>query len=255
VTRFLDPPRPRAFAHRGWHTGELAGLENSMAAFRRAVEEGFHYLETDVHATRDGVLVAFHDSVLDRVSDGTGPIAAQSWQQVRHARIGGQQPIPLMADVLAAFPDTRFNIDPKSDAAVGPLIDLITAAGAQDRVCLGSFSGRRLRILRAALGPGVATSLAPGEVLSLLRPIGLLSRTDVRSSGAVAAQAPVRYGRQRIVTPRFVDLAHGFGLEVHVWTIDDAEQMRQLLDIGVDGIMTDRPDVLRTVYTSRGAWE
>jgi glycerophosphoryl diester phosphodiesterase len=255
VTRYLDPRRPRAFAHRGWHTGELAGLENSMAAFQRAVDEGIRYLETDVHATRDGVLVAFHDSVLDRVSDGKGSIASQSWEQVRRARIGGLEPVPLMADVLAAFPDAMVNIDAKSDAAVGPLIDLITSSRAQDRVCLGSFSGRRLRALRAALGPGVATSLAPGEVLPLLPPGGLLSRKDVRSIGAVAAQVPVRYGRQRIVTPRFVGLAHSLGLEVHAWTIDDAEQMRELLDIGVDGIMTDRPDVLRTVYRSLGFWQ
>lgn len=226
-----------------------------MAAFQRAVDEGIRYLETDVHATRDGALVAFHDSVLDRVSDGKGAIGSQTWELVRSARIGGREPIPLMADVLTAFPDAMINIDAKSDAAVGPLIDLITASRAQDRICLGSFSARRLRALRAALGPGVATSLAPGEVLPLLPSWGPVPRNDLRTLGVIAAQVPVRYGRRRIVTPRFVALAHSLGLEVHVWTVDDAAQMRWLLDLGVDGIITDRPDVLRTVYRSLGVWQ
>jgi glycerophosphoryl diester phosphodiesterase len=251
VTHYLDGPRPRILAHRGWHTGDLAGLENSTAAFRRAIDEGIHYLETDVHATRDGVLVAFHDSVLDRVSDGTGPIAAQSWAEIRDTRIGGREPIPLMADVLAAFPDAMFNIDPKSDNAVGPLIDMITEIRAQDRVCLGSFSGRRLAVLRQALGPTVATSLAPREVWPLLRTGRLLSRKDIRSLGAIAAQVPVRYGRLTIITRRFVARAHSAGLEVHAWTINEPAEMHRLLDLGVDGIISDRPDLALAVVAER----
>lgn len=251
MTHYLDGPRPRILAHRGWHTGDLAGLENSTAAFRRAIDEGIRYLETDVHATRDGVLVAFHDSVLDRVSDGTGPIAGQSWSEIQHTRIGGSEPIPLLADVLAAFPGTMFNIDPKADNAVGPLIDVITEAQAQHRVCLGSFSGRRLAVLRQALGPTVATSLAPGEVLPLLRTGRLLSRKDIRPLGAVAAQVPVRYGRLTIITRRFVDKAHSAGLEVHAWTINDAPEMHRLLDLGVDGIISDRPDLALAVVAER----
>ncbi|SDP32858.1 glycerophosphoryl diester phosphodiesterase [Nakamurella panacisegetis] len=252
MTAYLDGSGPRAFAHRGWHIGDLAGCENSMAAFRRAVDEGYGYLETDVHATADGVLVAFHDSHLDRVTDRRGRIADLRWDQVRQARIGGREPIPLMADVLAAFPTTRFNIDPKSDRAVGPLIDLLRASGALDRVGLGSFSDRRLTTLRQALGPGVATSLGPRGVGRLAASARL--HITPRTPGALAAQVPVRYGPVGVVNPAFVAAAHRSGIEVHVWTINEADEMRRLLDLGVDGIMTDRPDVLRSVLNERGQW-
>ena len=224
-----------------------------MAAFRRAVQEGYRYLETDVHATADGVLIAFHDHRLDRVTDRRGRISELTWDEVRMARISGREPIPLMAEVLAAFPDTRFNIDPKSDTAVGPLIDLLRASGATDRVGLGSFSDQRLEVLRGALGPGVATSLGP-------RGVGLLvaaTRLRVRppAGAAVSAQVPARFGQLRVVTPAFVAAAHSAGLEVHVWTVDDPKQMRVLLDMGADGIMTDRPELLRQVLADRGEWQ
>ncbi len=252
MTGYLDGDGPRAFAHRGWHTGDLAGCENSMAAFGRAVAEGYRYLETDVHATADGVLIAFHDFRLDRVTDGRGRISALSWDEVRTARIGGREPIPLMAEVLASFPSTRFNIDPKTDAAVGPLVDLLRSSGATDRVGLGSFSDARLTSLRQALGTAVATSLGPRAVTRL----SLASRFGGAppAAGAVAAQVPVRYGLLPVVTPKFVAAAHRTGLEVHVWTIDDPAEMRRLLELGVDGLMTDRPDLLRQVLDERGEW-
>ena len=249
---FLDGPRPRAFAHRGWHTGDLAGCENSLAAFRRAVDEGYRYLETDVHLTADGVLVAFHDAVLDRVTDATGPVAGATYARLREVRIGGREPIPTMAELLDACPDARFNIDPKSDAAVGPLLDLLHEARATDRVCVGAFSDRRLRSVRGAGGPSIATSLGPREVARVLR-AARFGRT-VPPLPAVAAQVPLRFGRIPVTTPRFVITAHRAGLEVHVWTIDDPGQMERLLDLGVDGIMTDRPELLRDVLRRRGTW-
>lgn len=251
VTAYLDGDPPRAFAHRGWHIDDLAGRENSMAAFRRAYEEGYRYLETDVHATEDGELVAFHDATLDRVTDRQGQIAAMSWAQVRTARIGGTEPIPLMADLLEEFPDARFNIDAKADQAVGPLADLIRRTGTKDRVCLGCFSDRRLFSLRAAVGPRVATSMGPREVFRLVR-AARLRRPFV--TPAVAAQVPVAFSRVKIVTPAVLDAAHRAGVEVHVWTIDDETEMRRLLDLGVDGLMSDRPDRLRRVLSERGAW-
>jgi glycerophosphoryl diester phosphodiesterase len=159
---FLEHDGPLAIAHRG---GALDGRENSMAAFARAVELGYRYLETDVHVTADDVLVAFHDDRLDRVTDRPGEIGSLTWREVRAARIGGTDPIPLFAEVLASWPDVRINVDPKSDHAVGPLVRTIRAAGALDRVCIGSFSDHRLRRARAALGPRLCTSMGPGEVL------------------------------------------------------------------------------------------
>jgi glycerophosphoryl diester phosphodiesterase len=253
---YLDGPKPRAFAHRGWHVGDLAGLENTAVAFRRALDEGFRYLETDVHVTADGILVAFHDSILDRVTDGTGPIAAQRWRDLRDVRIGGREPIPLMADLLADFPAARFNIDAKSDAAVQPLADLVTELGARPRVCVASFLDQRVLRLRQALGPDVAASLGRGQVMRLMaraRHVPLPLR--LRKVGAVAVQVPVRSRRVAVVTSGFIRTVHKLGLEVHVWTVDDPGEMHRLLDLGADGLMTDRPDLLRQVLRDRGSWQ
>jgi len=249
---YLAGSRPRAFVHRGWHIGDLAGCENTMAAFTRAVDEGYQYLETDVHATADGVLIAFHDYRLDRVTDSRGRIAELSWDEISKARIGGREPIPLLAEVLAGFPTARFNIDPKSDRTVGPLIELLRQSDAVDRVGLGSFSDRRLVLLRAALGTAVSTSLGPRAVGSLVAASKL--GFGINTQGAQSAQVPVRFGAVRIISPSFVAAAHRIGLEVHAWTIDSPAGMNRLLDMGVDGIITDRPDVLRRVLTDRGQW-
>ncbi len=253
MTGYLAGSGPRAFAHRGWHIGDLAGCENTMAAFRRAVDEGYQYLETDVHVTADGAVVAFHDYHLDRVTDRRGRIAELSWDEVSSARIGGREPVPLLTDVLRAFPETRFNIDPKSHAAVGPLVQVLRDCDALDRVGLGSFSDARLAALRRAVGPEVATSLGPRGVGRLLA-AGVVG-FPARAAPAKAAQVPVRFGRLPVVTPRFVRAAHRNGIEVHVWTVNDDAEMRRLLDLGVDGLMTDRPDVLRTVLLDRGQWQ
>jgi glycerophosphoryl diester phosphodiesterase len=233
----------------------MSGLENSMVSFRRAVDEGLVYLETDVHATKDGRLVAFHDSVLDRKTDGTGRIIDLTWDQLRHSRIGGKEPIPLFGeilDLLEQHPQLRVNVDPKADTAVGPLLDALQHSPVRDRINLGAFSDARLRALRTALGPDQSTSLGPGEAARLL----LRSRlpfVPVRPAppGIVAAQIPLTANGVRVTTRALVDRAHAEGMEVHVWTIDDPDQMRRLLDLGVDGIMTDRPDLLLAVLAER----
>lgn len=253
MSAFLDAPRPRAFAHRGWHIDSLTGLENTAAAFERALAEGLRHLETDVHATADGVLVAFHDVRLDRVTDRRGLIGALTWDEVRRARIGGREPIPRMDDLLTDFPDALFNIDAKSDAAVGPLVDLLERTGTVDRVCLASFSDARLRTLRSRLGPAAALSLGTRQVARLVARARHLP-IPVGRRGAVAAQVPVRQMGIPVATPTFIRTAHRLGLEVHVWTIDDAAEMERLLDLGVEGLVTDRPDVLREVLRRRGSW-
>ena len=251
MTAYLDGNHPRAFVHRGWHAGDLAGLENTAAAFRRAYDEGYRYLETDARATSDGVVVAFHDPRLDRVTDRTGAVADQPWRELEHARVGGIEPIPLLADLLDELPDAYFNIDAKAANAVRPLAEVIRRSGAADRICVVSFSERRLAALRAAVGPEVAWAVGPFETFRLFRASKLRRQFG---SPAVAVQVPVTFQRVRIVTPRFIAAAHAAGLEVHVWTINDPGEMRDLLAMGADGIMTDRPDLLRAVMIERGAW-
>ncbi len=252
---FDNGGRPLAFAHRGGAlTGDNVGLENSMVAFAAAVALGYRYVETDVHATSDGKLIAFHDATLDRVTDQQGTISALTYADLRRARIGGREAPPLVQDVLTAWPDLRLNIDAKSDAAIGPLASVIRTHRAWDRVCVASFSARRLHHLRAALGPRVASSYSIAGVAALR----LLPGARVRRLGpgrfGQAAQVPVRSGPVEILTPSFIDRAHELGKHVHVWTIDEPDEMTRLLDLGVDGIISDRIDLLRDVYVARGAW-
>jgi glycerophosphoryl diester phosphodiesterase len=249
VSRYLEWPGPIAFAHRGAHDGTTI-VENTMGAFAAAVELGYHYVETDVHATSDGRLVAFHDEKLDRVTDRTGTIRDLSWSDVKRARVGGEE-VPLLEDLLGTWPDLRVNIDPKHDTAVEPLVDVIERTGAIDRVCIGSFSDRRLDRIRRALGGALCTAMGPSSILRLR--IGSLG-IPVGSFRGACAQVPVAYGPVPIVERRFVQGAHRRGLQVHVWTIDDADEMARLLELGVDGIMTDRADVLRDVLRRRGQW-
>jgi glycerophosphoryl diester phosphodiesterase len=248
---FLDHDGPIGVAHRG---GPFDGLENSMAAFARAVALGYRYLETDARVTADGVLVAFHDARLDRVTDRTGAVAALPWREVRAARIGGVEPIPRLADVLSSWPDARMLVDPKADPAVDPLVEAIRRAAAVDRVCVGSFSDRRLIRVRAAFGPRLCTSMGPGEVARLrLAAWGVLPRAAVPAAAA-CVQIPRRRGRVALAEPRLLAYAHALGLPVHVWTVNDLGSMRALLDLGVDGIISDDLVALRSVLTQHGAW-
>lgn len=245
---FLDHPAPLAFAHRG---GAGDWPENTLPAFEHAVALGYRYLETDVHATADGVLLAFHDDRLDRVTDRTGEIATLPYATVAEARVDGREPIPLLEDLLGAFPDARVNIDPKHDDSVEPLIEVLARTRAVDRVCIGSFSDARLRTLRARLGPALCTSMGPREV-ARLRLDALSGRVHPTPSACV--QIPESFRGVTVTNAAVVRAAHRAGLQVHVWTVDDPEAMTRLLDLGVDGLMTDRPAVLKEVLVGRGQW-
>ena len=257
---YLAGPYPRALVHRGWRLGELAGLENSMSSFRRALAEGFRYLEIDVHATADGEVVVLHDATLDRTTDAGGPIAEQPWETVRRARIAGREPLPALRQVIEELPDALLNIDVKAGPAVQPTLELLTETDVWHRVCLASFSAARLDRLRRAGGSRLITSCSPRDVLSL-RLRGWLHQARVGWAGgwlpvpAQLAQVPRRQGPVTVVDPAFVAAAHQLGMEVHVWTINDAAEMRELLDLGVDGLITDRPDLLRKVLADRGQWQ
>ena len=258
---FLNRSGPVAFAHRG---GAGEAPENTLAAFEIAVALGYSYLETDAHVTRDGVLVAFHDERLDRVTDRTGAIAELGIVEVEAADAGytfspdggGSFPfrardirVPRLEQILVRWPDVRINIDPKSDSCIGPLVALLDRVGAWERVCIGSFSDRRLRRIRTAGHGRACTSMGPRSVA--LARLAATSGTIARL-GADCVQVPIRRGPFPLATERFVQAAHRAGLPVHVWTINDRATMEDLLDLGVDGIMSDRLRLLGDVFARRG---
>lgn len=244
---FLTGPRPAAFAHRGFAPD---GDENSMAAFERAVALGYTYLETDVRVTSDGVALAFHDTRLDRVTDRRGRVQSLPWVVVREARIAGREPIPMLTDLLGAWRDVRINVDVKCGPAVAPTVAAIRRTGTLRRVCVGAFSARRIAAARRALGPELCTSLSPREA------VGLRVRAGARAADVAGrcAQVPARIGRRVFVDGTYVATAHRLGVAVHAWTVNEPAEMSRLLELGVDGIMTDRADVLRDLLVARGQW-
>jgi glycerophosphoryl diester phosphodiesterase len=249
---FLDASGPIAFAHRG---ASPDGLENTLAAVERVVALGYGYLETDVRATRDGVAVLLHDPTLDRTTDRSGAVRELPWAEVARARVGGREPVPRLADLLGSYPTLRVNLDVKTPAAVDPLAEAVRRAGAVDRVCVGSFQDRLVAAVRDRLGPRLCTSLGPRGVLRLrldsLRP----THPAAVAPGAACAQVPIRLGPLLpVIDRRFVAAAHRRGLVVHAWTVNDRAEMGRLLDLGVDGIMSDDAPGLRDVLAARGLW-
>jgi glycerophosphoryl diester phosphodiesterase len=252
---FLDHPRPIAFAHRG---GASHAPENTWPAFEHAVNLGYAYLETDARATSDGKLMAFHDRNLDRVTEAEGPINLKSYCTVAALRVSGSEPIPLIEDLLGAWPDVRFNIDLKDELGIPLLPAVLRRTGAWDRVCVTSFSGARLRAARKLLDRPVCMTTSPAAIAAVRCSIGaarapdpsaqLLARRLSRAE-ARCAQVPAR-----VATGPFVRRAHALGLDVHVWTINDRAAMTRFLDLGADGIMTDDIETLRAVLIERGQW-
>jgi glycerophosphoryl diester phosphodiesterase len=249
VTGFLDAP-PLAFAHRGGSgTAGNVGIENSLAAFAHAYELGYRYLETDVRMSSDGVVYAIHDAALDRLTGSASAVAALTAESLDLQRLDEREPFARLEALYEAFPDARLNIDVKSDDAVEATCAIVTAHDAVDRTCLSSFSHARLTRIRKIL-PEVATSASRPEVAL----VKFLPRRLLRPR-AVCLQVPAAYRGIRVVTPRLIRRAHALGLQVHAWTIDDADEMHELLDLGVDGIITDRTDVLKDVLIARGTWK
>ena len=246
---FLDTSGPIAFAHRGF---ALDGAENSMRAFQQAVDLGYRYLETDVRVSADGVAFTFHDARLDRVTDRSGPIARLDAQTIGAARIGGTEPIPRLDDVLGTWPDVRFNLDLKHERSIAATIAAIRRAGALERVCIGAFSDGRVAAAQRVLGAGICTSLGPRAAVRL-RLASRVGRLPTPPAGS-CVQVPYRLGRIVFTDQRLVDTAHELGLPVHVWTVNEPFDMHRVLDLGVDGVMTDRADLLRDVLIGRGQW-
>lgn len=250
---FLQYPGPLPFSHAG---GGVEHLENTWPAFEATVALGYEFLETDTVATKDGVLLAFHDTSLDGLTDKKGSIRDLTYAAVSEARVGGKEPIPRLDEVFTRWPTLRINIEPKSDEAVDPLIKLIQDTNSVDRVCVGSFNNARIVRMRAALGAGLCTSVGPVPIVWLRLSswgIPFLDRLVTRT-GAACAQVPVKQWFLPVTDRRFVRRCHALGLQVHVWTIDDPAEINRLLDLGADGIMTNRPSVLKDVLVARGEW-
>ncbi|MGZ4640762.1 MAG: glycerophosphodiester phosphodiesterase family protein [Blastococcus sp.] len=269
---FLDGPTPLAMAHRG---GAIEHLENTLPAFEACVDQGYQYLETDVRVTADGVLVVFHDATLERVTDRTGRIESLPWSEVAAARIGGREPILRLEDLLGAWPDVRFNIDLKDEAGIPLLPGVLRRTSAWDRVCLTSFSGARLRAARKLLDHPVCMTPSPSAIAAVRYSIGVGSPGYAGYAGSAgpagpgrSQEPPTRRLARRLAqagvccaqipgwlaTRSFVRRAHAFGLDVHVWTINDRARMIRFLDLGADGIMTDDIETLREVLIERGQW-
>ncbi|MBW3605210.1 MAG: glycerophosphodiester phosphodiesterase [Actinobacteria bacterium] len=251
VHPFLDAPLPLAIAHRG---GSVNGTENTIASFGRAVELGYRYLETDVRVTADGELVVFHDGTVERVAGVEGRVQDLTWRELSELRIGGREPVPRLVEVLKTFPDARLLIDPKCDAAVDPLIGCLRDHDALDRVCVGSFSDRRLARMRAAFGSAICTSMGPRELLALRLAAWRWAPGSAVPTAPACVQMPVRYGPIVFAEPRCIAYAQARGLQVHVWTVNDRPTMQRLLDLGVDGLITDEITTLRALLEARGAW-
>lgn len=252
---------PLAISHRGG-----AGLwpENTMEAFSRTVAMGYRWIETDLHVTGDGMVVCLHDPTLERTTDGRGEVAKLSWREVRQLDAGyrhhpdqefpfrGQGVrIPSLEEVAASFPDLRMVLELKADHTEEPLLGLIRRMRMNDRVIVASFSDERLARVRDLSKGDVAISTGEKEVARLVKAAWLGRRAETHNA---ALQIPTRSGLAPLVTRRTVRAYHRMGLQVHVWTINHPARMERLLDRGVDGIMTDRPDLLREVFTKRGIW-
>ena len=288
-TAFLDHPGPLAFAHRG---GAAHAPENSWRAFEHAVGLGYRYLETDVQATADGVLIAFHDRTLDRVTGRPGRISRMAHRDVASALIHGTEPIPRLEDLVCAWPDVRFNIDVKDAPAIAPLARVLQRTNSWDRVCVASFSASRLRATRRALDRPVCMAASPfgAAVVRFGGPRGARdSRGPSRRPLPQPATTPPRADRvpelalrvpggasplaarrlaewlartgvrclqipAGIATRPFIDRAHALGLQVHAWTVNDRPTMERLLALGVDGVMTDETVTLRDVLVARNQW-
>lgn len=262
-TNALTPPRRYAstsiYAHRGL---AQTHAENTDTAFSHALSHGADWIETDVNTTSDGVVVVFHDPTLKRVAGHVGAIKDMTWEQLKSLEMKDGGTIPRLEDTLRAFPTIRFNVDLKDAGSAEKIVPVLLATGAHDRVRLASFSGRRLRQAYAeAQKAGIHLTMSASPVAVAL--FYVISRVSPRLWSWLlpflrrvflpfdSLQIPLHLrcaGRTlRIADRAFVEAAHQAGLEVHVWTVDDERTMRELIALGVDGIITNHADKLSQI--------
>ncbi|HEX2181241.1 MAG TPA: glycerophosphodiester phosphodiesterase [Rubrobacteraceae bacterium] len=263
-TRTLEEGWPVNFAHRG---ASALAPENTLEAFRLAVEAGARGLELDVHVTRDGEVVVIHDPTVDRTTDGSGVVAAMTLAEIRHLDAGYRfSPdggrtfpyrgrglgVPTLTEVYAEFPDARVNADIKEEqpGAEEAVLGVIRGAAAEERTLIASTDHPVIRRFRRVSGGRIATAASRREIVMFY----LLSRLHLETLARpvyAALQVPVEHSGITLVTPRFVKAAHSRGVRVDVWTINEVAEMRRLLDLGVDMLMTDRPEALEDLLAER----
>ena len=247
---FLDQPGPLALAHQG---GGGEAVENSAAAFANAARLGYRHLDIDLQVSADGVLVAHHDDTLERLFARPGTVADRSWAELSDLRLPTGEPLARFDDLLDSHPDAFWNIEVKSEEATEPVVDVVRRHALDRRVCLNAFSDRRMRRIRrsaAGLHPAYSTPIASTLWLKVASYLPFLPYW----TSADATQAPVEDRNIPVLDQRFVERAHRAGLAVIVWTIDEVDEMRRLLDIGVEGILTDKPTDLKELLVERGQW-
>lgn len=253
---FLELERPgtvRAIAHRGGG----GRLENTLAAFASAVAMGYRHLETDLHATRDGVLVVAHDPTLERIAGDGRAIADLTAADVAAVRVGGEEPVPTFEELVDAFPDALLTVDLKSDGAVAPMMRMLdTRPELLDRICLGSFSPSRVASMRDRFSSRLMTAATPREILRLMLAIRLKRRPPRIEAGCVAI--PERYPESSrglaIADTRLIGALVESGLAVHVWTVNDPVRMRALVASGASGIVSDELALLRDALVEVERW-
>ena len=233
------------FVHRG---GDEEKTENTLEAFQYSSDLGFVFMETDVQLTSDGKVVIFHDSDLKRVAGLNKRINELTLKEIKEIDLINGGRIPSLEETLSSFPNLRFNIDIKVDFAVDQTIKIVNDQDAFNRVCLAAFSTNRLNRIRKLTDSNLCSSMGQAEIVKLLfSSFGL----NLKTSPGLCAQVPVSQFGIPIVTKRFIKKVHDLNKFIHVWTIDETEEMYRLIDLGVDGLMTDKPSVLKKALVAR----
>lgn len=244
-SNYFDSPKPRVFAHRGF-SHELAGVdENSLEAIEAAIAHGAEFIETDTQATSDGVAVLFHDDDLQRLFGIPAKVGELSLDELGGLRFPSGARIPTLEEALTTFPSTKLNIDVKSKQAIIPTATAIEKTGSHSRVLVSSFSNRRRRATLGLLSAEVATSGSMSTVMQIWISHKFLGGKGLRflTDSIDALQLPTRYGPINFADTAFIERLLKLDIETHFWTINDRLQMKELIELGASGIVTDRIDI------------
>ena len=239
---YLNEPGVSISAHRG---GSIEAPENTLESFRYAVDIGSAYIETDVQLSADGIPFIFHDDDLKRLLGKDIIFNSLHSDEINQLRLFESYQIPTLNEALRKFPNTLFQIDVKTDEVALPTIQVIKDLDASRRVCIASFSSKRLRLVKENF-PEVCLSMGPREIFKLLLSSFGLYKKTIQGD---CLQIPIYQYGIKLVTKRFVKFVQSLGLKIHVWTINDEDTMQKLINLGVDGIITDRPKLLKDVLS------